>query len=199
MIGIVWAFMIISSVVCAICTQRIDELCNSIIEGSKQSISIVIMISGAIIFWSGIMKIAQDGKFTNFVIKIFFPILKLLFSEYSHQKEILNPICINIISNLLGLSNAATPSGIKAMKKMNKNNSMNSNIMKFLLINISCIQLSPNFLIISRKTFGSHNPYEILPKIWICSLVSLIVGISLINIFSNKVKTIRINKKCLKV
>ena len=159
---------------------------KKILNGAKQSIDIVLMISGAMIFWSGIMKIAQDGKFTNFISKILSPILKLLFSEYSNEKEIIDPICINIVSNLLGLSNAATPSGIKAMKKMKEFNLIKTNMMKFLMLNISCVQFSPNFLIITRKNFGSTNPYDILPKVWICSFVSLVIGITLINIFCYK-------------
>ena len=186
MIGIVWAFIMILSVICAIFTNKIDLLCNAILNGARQSIDIVIMISGAMIFWSGIMKIAQDGKFTDFISKILSPILKLLFKEYSGRKEIMDPICINIVSNLLGLSNAATPSGIKAMKKMKEFSLINTHVMRFLMLNISCIQFSPNFLIITRKNFGSPNPYDILPKLWICSLVSLFIGIILINIFNNR-------------
>ena len=198
MIGIIWFSMIISSIICAIFTNHVNDLCNAILEGSKQSINIIIIISGSIIFWSGMMKIAQDSKFTKFVSKIFSPILKLLFKDYIDKPEIIEPMCINIVSNLLSLSNAATPSGIETMRQMKKFGSIDTNIMKFLMINISCIQLSPNFLIISRKQFGAQNPYEILPKVWICSLVYLIIGILLINLFSKKLKPERIRKTCLK-
>lgn len=198
MIGIIWAFMIISSIMCALFNNCANDLCNAIIEGSKQSINIMIIISGSIIFWSGIMKIAQDSKFTKFVSRLFSPILKVLFKDYVDKPDIIEPMCINIVSNLLSLSNAATPSGIETMKKMKKHGLIESNMMKFLLINISCVQLSPNFLIISRKQFGAQNPYEILPKIWLCSLVYLLIGIFLINVFSKKSKTERILKTCLK-
>lgn len=193
MIGIVWTCIMILSVVCAAFTNRIDILCNAILDGTKQSIDIIIMISGAMIFWSGIMKIAQDSKFTDFISKILSPILKLLFREYSSHKEIMDPICINIVSNLLGLSNAATPSGIKAMRKMKEINLIDTYVMRFLMLNISCIQFSPNFLIITRKNFGASNPYDILPKLWICSFVSLFVGMILIIIFSKKNK----RKECI--
>ena len=198
MIGIIWSSMMILSIICAISTNHVNDLCNSILEGSKQSINIIIIISGSIIFWSGMMKIAQDSKFTKFICKLFSPILKLLFKDYIDKPEVIEPMCINIVSNLLSLSNAATPSGIETMKKMKKNELMDLNIMKFLMINISCIQLSPNFLIISRKQFGAQNPYEVLPKIWMCSLIYLLVGIFLINLFSKRLKTERIRKTCLK-
>ena len=117
MIGKVWAIMIASSFFCAVINNKMNELGNAILEGTDQAINIILMTSGAIIFWSGIMKIAQDSGFTGAISKLLFPILRVLFPNCAKKWNILNPICINFVSNIMGLSNAATPSGIKAMQE----------------------------------------------------------------------------------
>lgn len=200
MLGKVWSGMIILSFMCALFTGKIDEVCNASIDGATKAVEMIIMISGSIIFWSGIMKIAQDSNFTYTVSQLLFPILKFLFPTCSKKRNILNPICINIVSNMLGLGNAATPSGIKAINEMKSENLLQENILTFLIINLSCIQLTPTFLVSLRKSFGSVSPYEIVPKMWISSFVFLFVGISISKIFyqNRKIsKKSRRNIKCL--
>ena len=190
MIGKIWAIIIISSFVCALINNQINLLGNAILEGTDQAINIIIMTSGAIIFWSGIMKIAQDSYFTSAISRLLFPVLKILFPNCAQKNNILDFICINFVSNIMGLSNAATPSGIKAIKEMKKENLLEKNIAIFLIMNMSCIQIAPTFLVALRKSFGSNTPYEILPKMWATSIIFLLTGILLIKIFSknNKIK-----------
>ncbi len=195
MIGKVWSAMIIISFVCSLFTNKINDLGNAIIEGTNQSLNIVLITAGAIIFWSGIMKIAQNSGFTKAISRLLFPVLKFLFPECANKEKILDSICINIVSNMLGLSNAATPSGIKAIREMKKEEISLENISTFLMMNMSCIQLAPTFLVALRKSLGSNSPYIILPKMWISSLVFLITGIFLVKISKIKVHQ-TIGKRC---
>ena len=195
MIGKVWSAMIIISFVCSLFTNKLNDLGNAIIEGTNQSLNIVLITAGAIIFWSGIMKIAQNSGFTKAISRLLFPVLKFLFPECANKEKILDSICINIVSNMLGLSNAATPSGIKAIREMKKEDISSENISTFLMMNMSCIQLAPTFLVALRKSLGSNNPYIILPKMWISSLVFLITGIFLVKISKIKVHQ-TIGEKC---
>ena len=195
MIGKVWSAMIIISFICAIFTNKLNDLGNAIIEGTNQSLNIVLITAGSIIFWSGIMKIAQNSGFTKAISRLLFPVLKLLFPECANKEKILDSICINIVSNMLGLSNAATPSGIKAIREMKKEEVSFENISTFLMMNMSCIQLTPSFLVALRKSLGSNNPYIILPKMWMSSLVFLMTGIFLVKI--SKIKCYQtMEKKC---
>ncbi len=188
MIGKVWATMLIASFLCALINNKINELGNAILEGTDQAINIILMTSGAIIFWSGMMKIAQDSGFTGAISRLLFPILQVLFPNCAKKQNILNPICINLVSNIMGLSNAATPSGIKAMKEMKKEKLLSANTLVFLIMNMSCVQIAPTFLVALRKNFGSNKPYEILPKMWATSIIFLLTGILLIKIFKkNKI------------
>jgi spore maturation protein A len=110
---------------------------------------------------------------------------------------------MNIVSNLLGLGNASTPSGIKAMKEMQKINpnpkfATNGMIM-FLILNTECLQLVPTFLIVLRKNYGSKNPFDILPITWVTTFVALTIGIlsvKLLNrVFDHSAKKITFSKK----
>ena len=195
MIGKVWSAMIIISFFCSLFTNKLNDLGNAIIEGTNQSLNIILITAGAIIFWSGIMKIAQNSGFTKAISRLLFPVLKFLFPECANKEKILDSICINIVSNMLGLSNAATPSGIKAIREMKKEEISFENISTFLMMNMSCIQLAPTFLVALRKSLGSNNPYIILPKMWISSLVFLITGIFLVKISKIKVHQ-TIGEKC---
>lgn len=196
MLGKVWAGMIISSFLCALINNKINLLGNAILEGTDQAINIILITSGAIIFWSGIMKIAQDSGFTRAISKLLFPVLRILFPDYAQKNNILDFICINFVSNIMGLNNSATPSGIKAMKAMkaikntneiSKKNLLEKNAAIFLIMNMSCIQIAPTFLVALRKSFGSNTPYEILPKMWATSIIFLLTGIILIKIFFKKI------------
>ena len=188
MIGKIWSIMIILSFICAILTNKISDICVSSLEGMSKAVETIISTSGAIIFWSGIMKIAQDSGFTDKVSRLLFPILKFLFPSCSDKKNIMNPMCINIVSNMLGLSNAATPSGVKSVKEMKKENLIKENFPTFIMLNISCIQLAPTFLVSLRKSYGSKSPYDIVPFIWISSLSILIIGLLIIKAFKRKIK-----------
>ncbi|MCL2311610.1 MAG: spore maturation protein A [Firmicutes bacterium] len=194
----IWISMILISVISALFTNNISELSNSVLEGSSQAVNVTLMTAGSIIFWSGIMKIAQDSGFTNTVSKIFFPLLKFLFPKYANQRNILEPICMNIIANVLGLGNAATPLGITAMKEMQKVNKnpkyATKEMITFLIINTACLQLIPTFLITLRKNYGAENPFDILPKVWVSSSVALLTGIFLVKIFIKNKDTAKIQK-----
>lgn len=182
MLGKILSFMIISSVICSVFTNNIENVCNASLDGMSKGIEIIITTSGAIIFWSGMMKIAQDGGFTEIISRLLFPILKFLFPSCKDKKNILDPICINIMSNMLGLGNAATPSGIKAIKELQKENLTDKNFDIFLMMNLSCIQIVPTFLVALRKSYGSKNPYGIVPKIWMSSFLFLFCGITILKI-----------------
>jgi spore maturation protein A len=176
--------MIITSLICAVINGRVDALASALLSGADDAIKIIVSTLGAMILWSGIMQIAQDSGLIEKLSNIFSPIFKFLFPEYIDHKKVLHPICLNIVSNLLGLGNAATPYGILAMKEMQKLNSSKhratNGMIMFLILNIACLQLIPTFLIVLRKTYGAENPFDILPIIWISSLCALITGVSLV-------------------
>ncbi|MDR2074438.1 MAG: spore maturation protein A [Oscillospiraceae bacterium] len=190
MLDLIWSAMMIISIICAGITGKIDLLSNAVLEGAEESIKIVIATLGVMTFWSGIMRIAEDSGLTNAIVKFLTPILKFIFPDYINEKKIIHPICMNIVANLLGLGNAATPFGLCAMKEMQKyNNSRDTatnGMITLLVINTACLQLIPTFLAALRKNYNSSNPFEILPALWLSSLTALTVGIALVKILGTR-------------
>lgn len=181
MMNYIWGSILIISIICAVTTNKIQELSNSVLNGASDAISLIISISGMMALWTGLMNIAEKSGITSALAKVFSPIIKFLFPDFSPNSLAAKSICMNITANLLGLGNAATPFGIKAMNEMQKLNSdkstaTNSMIM-FVVINTASLQIIPTLLCTIRQKHGSYNPFDILPCLWISSIVALTIGI----------------------
>ncbi len=187
MMNYIWATMIIISVICAIITGKVSELSGAVLSGAGDAVALIISILGMMALWTGIMKIAEKAGVTDFLAQIFSPFIKFLFPDYLPNSLVSKSICMNITANLLGLGNAATPFGIKAMKEMQKHNSTpksatNSMIM-FFVINAASLQLIPTMLCTLRQKHGAENPLDIIVFLWITSFVALATGISVAKFF----------------
>ncbi|MDO4731846.1 MAG: nucleoside recognition domain-containing protein [Clostridia bacterium] len=196
MMNYIWAFIMVISIICALITGRIDEVSQGFLNGAQEAVEIVLQTLGLMCLWSGIMDIADKGGITTVISKLFKPLLKKLFKDVDENKKAFKAICMNITANLLGLGNAATPLGIKAMKELkneakldNSGYATNSMIM-FVVINTASLQLIPTMVSSLRIKYGSLNPFDVLPEIWIVSISALIVGISAAKLFERRDKKI---------
>ena len=140
--------------------------------------------------WCGLIKIAMKTNLVNILIKLFKPILKKLFTDINEEDEVHQEISMNIIANLLGLGNAATPLGLKAMKslqKTNKNKKELSNSMAMLIVlNTGSIQIIPTTVISIRNSLGSKEPTQMLVPIWIATICAAFSAITATKIFMKK-------------
>ncbi len=127
------------------------------------------------------MNIAKETKFIKVIAKIIRPLVRILFPELKKDKQLTEEISMNMIANILGLGNAATPLGLKAissMQKKNKNKKELSNSMIMLIvINTASIQIIPTTVIAIRTSLGSNNPTKIIFPVWIATIVAAIVGV----------------------
>ncbi len=188
MLEYIWGFLCLFSVISALICGRIDELNNALFEGVKDAVSLIISLIGTICFWSGIMNIAQKTGITKYISKALSPILKLLFKNANDETK--DAISLNITANLLGISNAATPFGLRAMKSMQKNNLSplvaTDNMVVFVVINTAAFQLIPTTVSALRARYNSAAPMEIITCIWISSLISLVVGVAFAKLLNRK-------------
>lgn len=190
MLNYIWAFMIIISFISAIFTGKMPDVSNAVLSGAFESVKFLISIVGMMTFWSGIMKIADKSGVTLIFAKFFSPIIKKLFPNSEKNSHAIKAICMNITANLLGLGNAATPMGIKAMQEMQKYND-NKNVatkdmIMFVIINTASIQLIPTTMSIIRQKHGSLYPLDVLPAIWFTSFLSLFFGILITKFFEKR-------------
>ncbi|MCI9287132.1 MAG: hypothetical protein HFJ57_04025 [Clostridia bacterium] len=190
MLNIIWPIFIIISYIYAILTGRVNEINNSVFESCESAVKLTITFLGTMCLWSGIMQIAKKttliDKLTNFLN----PIMKILFPEIQKQNPVHKEISMNMVANILGLGNAATPLGLKAMKTMQKENpkkdTLTNSMAMFIIINTASIQIIPTTVIAIRSSLGSTNPTSIIIPVWIATICAAFAGIIAAKILMKK-------------
>ena len=122
MLNIVWPIFIIISIIYSIFLGNLDNLNQSIFESTSTAVNLCLTLIGTMCLWSGIMKIASETSFSKKITNFLRPFMKILFPNLKRESKLYNEISMNMVANILGLGNAATPLGIKAMNTMQKEN-----------------------------------------------------------------------------
>src|SRR5690625_1666069 len=120
MVNLIWAFMAIIGIVYAMMNGTMDEVNKALFESANDAVTLSIGLISILVFWLGIMKIAENAGIMKILTKIFKPIVVKLFPEIPAEHPAISYILSNFIANFFGLGNAATPMGIKAMQEMKK-------------------------------------------------------------------------------
>lgn len=181
MINYIWFGILVFGIVWGMITGRADIMTQAILASANSTVEIIIKLTGVMCLWCGVMKIAERSGMTEMLAKLLRPILRFIFKKEGRDKDSLGSIVMNITANMMGISNAATPFGIKAMEnmqKLNPNKDTASNDMAlFLVINAACIQFIPTTVISIRAATGSQNPAEIIIAAIITTGTAALVGI----------------------
>jgi spore maturation protein A len=187
MLNIIWPIFIILSFIYAILVGNVDNINNAIFESTENAVSLFITLLGTMCLWNGIMEIASRTSVIDKLSRILNPIIKFLFPDLKDNKIIQKQISMNMIANILGLGNAATPLGIKAMKSMQKNNKekdkLTNSMAMFIVLNTASLQIIPTTVIAIRNSLGSNNPTKIIFPVWIATIVAAIVGVTVTKLF----------------
>jgi len=190
MLNIIWPFFIIISYIYAICTGKLYEINNSIFESCESAVNLSITFLGTMCLWSGVMQIAKKTTLIDKLTKLLTPFMKMLFPDIQKGSEIHKEISMNMVANILGLGNAATPLGLKAMKSLQKENpkkdTLTNSMAMFIIINTASIQLIPTTVIAIRSSLGSTEPTSIILPVWIATVCAAIAGIVTAKILMKK-------------
>lgn len=181
MLNIIWPIFIIVSFIYAILNGRVAEVNNSIFESTKLAVELSISLLGTICLWNGIMQIASKTSIVKHLSKLLNPIMKRLFPDIKKEEKVHEEITMNIIANIMGLGNAATPLGLKAMKSMQKKNidknRLSNSMAMFIVLNTASIQLIPTTVIAIRSSLGSSNPTAMIVPVWIATICAAIAAV----------------------
>ena len=181
MINYIWFILILLGILVAIFTGNGAEISTTIVGSADSTVKFIIGLVGIMCFWCGVMKIAEKSGLTQKLARLMKPLLKFLFKDAGKDEKALGAIVMNLTANMMGLSNAATPFGIKAMEEMdrlNPNKGRASNDMAlFLVMNAACIQLVPSTIISIRAAAGSSNPGAIILPAILSTASAAIVGV----------------------
>lgn len=180
MMNFIWSGIILLSIVYSFFSGGAAALTDSVMEGAKSALALIAATAGMMCFWSGIMEIAQASGITAAIAKMFKPVFKLLMPDFAEDNEVCSAVSMNISANLLGLGNAATPLGLRAMSLMNDKNASDiasNSMVMFVVLNTASLQLVPTTVAVLRAENGSSDPMGIITSVWICSAAALLVGI----------------------
>ena len=160
--------------------KNVDVAFATMLSGSEKAIALTLKLWAIYAVWLGVLKIVEDTGLNNKISRLLDPIINKLFGKTDAETK--NQIAINITSNLLGMGNACTPSGIKALKGLDKGSNIATSAMIMLMIlNTSSLQLLPTTVIGLRVTHGSLSPNDIIIPTLIATFASTLSGILLLS------------------
>lgn len=166
MVNWIWLFMIAASVIVAALTGKMDAVTQAAFDGAKSGVTVSFGLISIMVFWLGMMRIAEDAGLLRKLARMLAPIVRWLFPDVPKDHPAMGYIMSNLSANLFGLGNAATPMGIKAMQELQKLNpdkeTATPAMCTLLAMNTSSITLVPTTLIAIRMNYGSANPAEII-------------------------------------
>ncbi len=173
----VWFLMIVCSIAFLLFKSP-NSVVESMITSSTNAIELLIKLLGIYAIWLGILEIVEQSKLNIVLSNLLSPIIKWLFGDVDKQTK--NYISLNLSSNMLGLGNACTPMGIKAMQQLDKNHhsiTASHQMIMLLILNATSIQLLPTTVISLRASFNSLEPTNIILPSIIATAVSTLVGV----------------------
>lgn len=186
LLNYIWFLMIALSIIIGSINGKIDAVTNAAFKSSESAVELALGLIGIMAFWLGIMRIAEKEGLIKNMSKIIKPFMRFLFKDIPPNHPAIGAIIMNISANILGLGNAATPFGLKAMQELDKLNPKKdtaSNAMcTFLIINTGCLQILPSTIIALRSAAGSQNPMEIVSGVILTSSLTLTAGIIIVKL-----------------
>ena len=185
----IFYFLIVVSIIAGAINGRLDAVVNSILSGAELSVKVAFSLIGIMAFWLGMMKIADKCGLITIIAKLIKPITKKLFDEVPENSPAIGDIAMSFSANAFGLTNAATPIGIKAMEELQKHNkdknSASNAMCMFLAMNTAGFQLIPATVIAVLISIGYKNPTEIVAPTLPVTSIAFLSAIILAKIFQN--------------
>lgn len=180
----IWTLFIGISLFCGILTGQTGSLSSAILDGAKSGVTLAITLAGPLCLWSGILKLMEAAGWLDRLSRLLRPFLRRLYPSAWQDPIAREAICGNFSANLLGLGNAATPMGIRAVQRMANGGAATHELCRLVVMNTASIQLFPSTVAAVRSGLGAAAPFDILPAVWITSVCSVTMGLLAAKLFS---------------
>jgi spore maturation protein A len=177
--GWIWTGMVALSVLCAAANGRMEAVTAAALEGAGAAVELCLGMLGGMCLWMGVMELMQRSGLAAGLARLFRPLLQRLLPRAARDEETLGALSANVSANLLGLGNAATPLGIRAAQRMARGcgGVADDELCRLVVLNTASIQLLPTTVASVRAACGSDAPLEILPAVWLTSVLSVTAGL----------------------
>lgn len=179
--SVVWTVLLAGSILCALLTGRGQQLSAGVMQGAQAGITLAISIAGSLCLWSGVGRLMEKIGLTDALARLFRPVMERLFPSTKKDKQLAGALSANICANFLGLGNAATPPGIEAARRLAKGcgGKASDELCRLIVLNTASIQLIPANVAAVRSGLGCPSPFDILPAVWVTSLCSAGLGVTM--------------------
>ena len=183
---VILAVLPAAAIICSLFTGSLSEVSSSVLESAGAAVSLAITLCGIMCLWSGLMKVAEESGAVKLISGLLSPVLSLLFRGLEKGGRAMQLISMNISANILGLGNATTPLGIRAMEAIQeeeaglhgaKGETASDNMILLTVLNTASLQIIPATAAALRAAQGAARPMEILPCVWIVSAYSLAIAV----------------------
>ena len=175
-----WCICALFSAFCAVIFQTGDATGSAFLQGSVSAVTVSISLAGPLSLWAGLGNLMESVGINTTLYKPLRPILDRLFPSAKSDPELAGALSANVCANLLGLGNAATPMGIRAVKRLqdqSKPHQATDEMCRLVVMNTASIQLLPTTVAAVRAGAGCAAPFDILPCVWVSSVLSVSAGL----------------------
>ena len=168
-------------------TGRMAQVSQASLSGAGEAVQLMLRIGGTLCLWNGLMEVMQRSGLAQKTARLLSPLINLLFGSYAKDPQAKAAIAQNMSANLLGLGSAATPSGLRAAKRLKELSDRQGKpphgAFLLMVINTASLQLLPTTVSAVRAGLGSARPFDILPAVWLSSALSVTVAILAARLF----------------
>ncbi|MDD4801407.1 MAG: nucleoside recognition domain-containing protein [Syntrophomonas sp.] len=184
MLNLIWLLLMVSGIVVAAINGQVEAVTQAALGAARSAVEICLDLIGIMALWLGIMKIAEKAGVISSLARLLKPFLRRLFPSVPPEHPAMGAIILNLSANMLGLGNAATPFGLKAMQELQQLNHGDKSeateaMCTFMALNTSCITLIPATIIGIRLSFSSSNPTEIVGACIFATSCAMVIAVSL--------------------
>ena len=181
----VWTGMVALSVVYGLLNDTIGAVGSAAMEGAAAAVELCLNMAGIMCLWSGVMSIMKASGLMDSLSRLFRPLLGRLLPRACRDPETLAALSGNVSANLLGLGNAATPLGIRAARRMAEGcgGTASNELCTLVVLNTASIQLLPTTVAGVRTALGAESAFDILPAVWMASVLSVAAGLLAAKLF----------------
>ena len=178
MLSAVWVAFLLLALLCGTATGRLEAVTAALGEGAGEAVTLLVGITGLMCFWSGVMELVQQSGLSAKLSRALMPLLRPLFGRAADDRQAMEAVSANVAANLLGLSNAATPLGLRAADRLytlEGRRGAPDTVLTLITLNTASIQLIPSTVAAIRAANGAAAPFDIMLPVWGASVFSVAV------------------------
>ena len=184
--SVIWTLMVGTAILCGLATGNGEAVAAAALEGAGAGVELCLTMAGVLCLWMGVMEIMRRAGLAAALSRLLMPVLRRLYPAFARDREVMDAVAANVSANLLGLGNAATPLGLEAARRMSAATpGVASDALCMLVVcNTASLELIPTTVASLRAAAGCRTPFDILPAVWLASIISVSVGIGAARLFA---------------